>query len=61
MPKGLAVAALTTAGYGGMLLGPSVIGFLSKGIGLHSAFWFLATLLVCIPALSKYVTTEGAD
>ena len=61
MPKGLAVAALTTAGYGGMLLGPAVIGFLSKGIGLHSAFWFLAMLLVCIPALSKYVTTEGAD
>jgi MFS family permease len=61
MPKGLAVAALTTAGYGGMLLGPAVIGFLSKGIGLHSAFWFLAMLLVCIPALSKYVTTKGAD
>ena len=61
MPKGLAVAALTTAGYGGMLMGPAVIGFLSKGIGLHSAFWFLATLLVCIPALSKCVTTEGAD
>jgi MFS family permease len=61
MPKGLAVAALTSAGYGGMLMGPAVIGFLSKGIGLHSAFWFLATLLICIPALSKYVTTDGAD
>ena len=61
MPKGLAVAALTTAGYGGMLLGPAVIGFSSKGIGLHSAFWFLAMLLVYIPALSKYVTTDGAD
>jgi MFS family permease len=61
MPKGLAVAALTTAGYGGMLMGPAVIGFLSKGIGLHGAFWFLATLVVCIPALSKYVTTDGAD
>jgi predicted MFS family arabinose efflux permease len=61
MPKGLAVAALTTAGYGGLLMGPAVIGFLSKGIGLHNAFWFLATLLVCVPALSKYVTTKGAD
>jgi len=61
MPKGLAVAALTTAGYGGMLMGPAVIGFLSKGIGLHSAFWFLATLLVCVPALSRYVITDGAD
>jgi MFS family permease len=61
MPKGLAVAALTTAGYGGMLMGPAVIGFLSQGVGLHSAFWFLATLLICIPALSRYVTTDGAD
>jgi hypothetical protein len=32
MPEGLAVAALTTAGYAGMLTGPAVIGFLSKGI-----------------------------
>lgn len=58
MPKGLAVAALTTAGYSGMLTGPAVIGFLSKGIGLHSAFWFLAALPVCTPLLSKYVTSE---
>lgn len=58
MPKGLAIAALTTAGYSGMLTGPAVIGFLSKGIGLHSAFWFLAALPVCTPLLSKYVTSE---
>jgi MFS family permease len=58
MPKGLAVAALTTAGYSGMLAGPAVIGFLSKGSGLHNAFWFLAALFVCPPLLSKYVTSE---
>ena len=58
MPKGLAVAALTTAGYSGMLAGPAVIGFLSKGHGLHNAFWFLAALFVCPPLLSKYVTSE---
>jgi hypothetical protein len=33
----------------GMLTGPAVIGFLSKGIGLHNAFWFLAALLACVP------------
>jgi predicted MFS family arabinose efflux permease len=59
MPKGLAVAALTTAGYGGMLMGPAVIGFLSKGIGLHSAFWFLAALLACVPIFGKYLTVEN--
>lgn len=58
MPKGLAVAALSTAGYSGMLAGPAVIGFLSKGSGLHNAFWFLAALLVCTPLLSKYVTAD---
>jgi predicted MFS family arabinose efflux permease len=60
MPKGLAVAALTTAGYSGMLAGPAVIGFLSKVSGLHNAFWFLAALSVCPPLLSKYVTSEAS-
>lgn len=58
MPKGLAIAALTTAGYGGMLAGPAVIGFLSKAMGLHHAFWFLALLLVWVPALGKYITAK---
>ena len=56
MPKGLAVAALTTAGYAGMLTGPAVIGFLSKGIGLHNAFWCLAALLACVPIFGKYLS-----
>jgi predicted MFS family arabinose efflux permease len=58
MPKGLAVAALTTAGYAGMLTGPAAIGFLSKGIGLHNAFWFLAGLLACVPVFGKRVTAN---
>jgi MFS family permease len=59
MPKGLAVAALTTAGYAGMLTGPAAIGFLSKGIGLHNAFWFLAALMACVPIFGKHVTAEN--
>jgi fucose permease len=58
MPRGLAVAALTTAGYGGMLLGPAGIGFLSKQIGLHNAFWVLVALFALIPALNNYVIPE---
>jgi MFS family permease len=58
MPKGVAVAALTTAGYSGMLAGPAMIGFLSKGIGLQNAFWLLAALPLCAPLVSKYVTSE---
>ncbi len=58
MAKGLAVAALTTAGYAGMLTGPAVIGFLSKGIGLHNAFWLLPALLACVPIFGRHVTAE---
>jgi predicted MFS family arabinose efflux permease len=61
MPKGLAVAALTTAGYAGMLAGPAAIGFLSKGFGLHNAFWFLAALFVCVPILGKHVTAGNSQ
>jgi len=61
MPKGLAVAALTTAGYAGMLTGPAAIGFLSKDIGLHNAFWFLAALMACFPIFGRYVTVEGSS
>src|ERR1700761_6587655 len=60
MPKGLAVAALTTAGYAGMLTGPAAIGFLSKGIGLNNAFWFLVALLACVPIFGKHVTAENS-
>jgi MFS family permease len=56
MPRGLAVAALTTAGYSGMLAGPAGIGFLSRLTGLHTAFWVLAILLCPIPIFSRFLT-----
>jgi hypothetical protein len=31
---------------------------LSKEIGLHNAFWFLAALLACVPIFGKHVTAE---
>jgi hypothetical protein len=58
MPKELAVAALTTAGYAGMLTGPAIIGFLSKGVGLHGAFWFLAGLMACVPIFGNYLNVK---
>jgi hypothetical protein len=59
--SGLAVAALTTADYAGMLTGPAAIGFSSKGIGLHNAFWFLAALLARVPIFGKHVTGETSQ
>ncbi|WP_315717783.1 MULTISPECIES: MFS transporter [unclassified Bradyrhizobium] len=48
MPVGLAVAAVTTAGYSGVLLGPAGIGFIAAATSLPAAFWMLAALLVIV-------------
>ncbi len=49
MPVGLAVAALTTAGYAGVLAGPAGIGFFSHAFGLPTAFWALAAVTSLVP------------
>jgi len=53
MPAGLAVAALTTTGYAGILAGPAVIGFVSQAIGLKAAFWLLAALMALVPVFAR--------
>ena len=53
MPAGLAVAALTTTGYAGILAGPAVIGFVSQAIGLKAAFWLLAALMALVPMFAR--------
>ncbi|MFC4257156.1 MFS transporter [Altererythrobacter xixiisoli] len=49
MPPGLAVAAITTTGYAGILLGPAAIGLVSSYAGLTLSFWMLAGLLCLVP------------
>src|SRR6202162_6468691 len=58
MPKGLAVAALTTAGYAGMLTGSGQIGFLSKGIGFQQPVCVLGAPLAWVPIFAKHVTKK---
>ncbi|GLH81437.1 MFS transporter [Bradyrhizobium sp. SSBR45G] len=55
MPVGLAVAAVTTAGYSGVLLGPAGIGFVAAATSLPTAFWILAGLLVIVLASAPLV------
>jgi predicted MFS family arabinose efflux permease len=57
MPSALAVAAITTTGYAGNLIGPAGVGFVAKGVGLQSAFWILAVLLCLVPCCARLVTT----
>lgn len=53
MPAALAVSAVTTIGYAGYLMGPALVGFVSKLAGLQAAFWMLAALMCCVPALAR--------
>ncbi len=53
MPAGLAVAAVTTVGYAGVLAGPAAIGFVSHATSLPIAFWLLAGLMALVPICSR--------
>ena len=55
MPPGLAIAAITTIGYAGILLGPAAIGFLAKQVGLTLAFWIVPAVLMLVPLCAAIV------
>jgi MFS family permease len=58
MPAVLAVAALTTTGYAGILAGPAAVGFVSRHFGLPAAFWLLAVLVALVPVFARRATQE---
>jgi predicted MFS family arabinose efflux permease len=55
MPPGLAIAAITTMGYAGILLGPAAIGFVAKHVGLTMAFWMIPAILALVPLCAGVV------
>ncbi|MCS3726646.1 MFS transporter [Bradyrhizobium betae] len=60
MPTGLAVAAITTAGYAGILVGPAGVGFVARLGGLSMAFWILAALMGLVTLSARIVTRQRA-
>jgi hypothetical protein len=50
MPPGLAVAAITTLGYAGVLAGPAMIGFAARVAGLELAFAIPVLAMLAIAA-----------
>jgi len=48
MPESVAVPAITTLGYAGILAGPAVIGLIAHGSSLSFAFGLMAVLLVAV-------------
>ena len=59
MPASLAISAITTIGYAGVLAGPAAIGFVADHVGLPNAFWLLACL-VCLVPLGARAATSGS-
>jgi MFS family permease len=54
------VAAASTLGYGGMLLGPPSIGFLTDALGLPTALTTVAVLAAVAAAIAYAVRNSGA-
>ncbi|PPJ41855.1 MFS transporter [Pseudoxanthomonas sp. KAs_5_3] len=58
MPTHLAVAAVTTMGYAGVLLGPAALGFVAKATSLPMAFGLLVGLLLCVAGAGRQATRD---
>ena len=50
MPEHVAVPAITTLGYAGILAGPALIGFVAHAASLSAAFLILAIMLLGVAA-----------
>lgn len=53
MPAGLAVSAISTIGYAGILAGPGLIGFVAHAVGLQWAFAGLACGMLLIATQAR--------
>ncbi|SEO78556.1 MFS transporter [Pseudomonas sp. NFACC39-1] len=53
MPEAIAVPAITTIGYAGILAGPALIGFVAHGSSLSFAFGLIALSLVAVALSGK--------
>ena len=60
LPAAIAIAALTTTGYGGQLMGPAAVGFMAKLTSLPAAFWLLAALMALVPAFAGRVAAPAS-
>jgi predicted MFS family arabinose efflux permease len=53
MAPALAVAAVTSTAYAGVLTGPPLLGFIAHADGLPAAFWLVTGLLLLVPLLAR--------
>jgi predicted MFS family arabinose efflux permease len=57
MPESIAIPAVTTLGYAGILVGPAFLGFIAHATSLATAFWALVILLVGVALSSRFIKT----
>jgi MFS family permease len=55
MPESLAIPAITTLGYAGVLAGPALIGFVAQGSSLVVAFCAVAVALLVAGVSARWV------
>jgi predicted MFS family arabinose efflux permease len=55
MPESVAVPAITTLGYAGMLAGPAGVGFVAQAASLPAAFLILSALLLGVAAAGRWL------
>jgi MFS family permease len=55
MPEHIAIPAVTTLGYAGILVGPAAIGFVAHASSLSVAFLIIAVLLIGVSASSRWL------
>ena len=60
LPPGTAIASVATLGYGGLLLGPPIIGFVAHATDLRTGFAVLVILAVLIIVLARAVRRPAA-
>jgi MFS family permease len=57
MPEHVAIPAVTTLGYAGILIGPALIGFVAQAWSLPGAFLLIALSLVGVAISSRWLRT----
>lgn len=60
MPESIAIPAVTTMGYAGVLLGPATIGFIAQQWSLPGAFSLTAAALACVAIVGATLRTAGS-
>jgi len=53
MPANLAIAAITTLGYAGVLAGPAALGFIAEAAGLAQVFALLGVAMLVVPLTAR--------